>query len=312
MAVAEAEPALPRGLHIALLSSLQRRPSPIIFIGGAPRMSSTPTSRALRPSALLTLAAALLCGASSLEAQTSLGTAQPFGVLGASTVTNTGPTTVVGDVGVSPGTSLTTTNGLTVTGTTHVADATAAQAQRDAATAYGVFAGLPHTADLTGQDLGGMTLTPGVYLFQSSAQLTGNLFLNFLGNSASQFVFQIGSTLTTASGSSILGLGGLFGPNVFFQVGSSATLGTTTAFRGSILANQSVTLNTGATITCGRAIALHGAVTLDHNVVSTACTDAVPVTTTPEPSTLALLIGPVLLAGFVRRRRMGPAMLAAA
>jgi type VI secretion system secreted protein VgrG len=275
-------------------------------------MSSTPTTHALRPSALFTLAAALLCGASALGAQTALGTAQPFGVLGASTVTNTGPTTVVGDVGVSPGTSLTTTGGLIVTGTTHVADATAAQAQRDAAAAYGVLAGLPVTSNLTGQDLGGMTLTPGVYFFQSSAQLTGNLFLNFLGNSASQFVFQIGSTLTTASGSSILGLGGLFGPNVFFQVGSSATLGTTTAFRGSILADQNVTLNTGATINCGRAIALNAAVTLDQNVVSTVCADVVPVTTTPEPSTLALLIGPVALAGFIRRRRAGPAMVAAA
>jgi hypothetical protein len=275
-------------------------------------MSSTPAMHALRPSTLFILAAALLCGVSTLGAQTALGTAQPFGVLGNSTVTNTGPTTVVGDVGVSPGTSLTTTGGLIVTGTTHVADAVALQAQQDAATAYGVFGGLPSTRDLTGQDLGGMTLLPGVYFFESSAQLTGNLFLDFLGTSDSRFVFQIGSTLTTASGSSILGLGGLFGPNVFFRVGSSATLGTTTAFRGSILANQSVTLNTNATIDCGRAIALNGAVTMDHNVVSTVCAAAEfpPSTTIPEPSTLALLLGPVALVGFVRRRRLASAMLA--
>jgi hypothetical protein len=309
--VAKVKDARSSGLHIAQDQLLARRPSRIMFIGGALRMSSTHTTHALRPFTLFTLAAALLCGVSTLGAQTALGTAQPFGVLGASTVTNTGPTTVVGDIGVSPGTSLTTTGGLTVTGTTHVADATAAQAQRDAAAAYGVFAGLPVTSDLTGQDLGGMTLTPGVYSFQSSAQLTGNLFLDFLGSSDAQFVFQIGSTLTTASGSSILGLDGLFGPNVFFQVGSSATLGTTTAFRGSILANQSITLNTGATIDCGRAIALNGAVTMDHNVVSTVCAAAVPVTTTPEPSTLALLLGPMALAGFVRRRRPASAMLAA-
>jgi type VI secretion system secreted protein VgrG len=268
-------------------------------------MSSTHSTHHLRSFAVLTVAASFLCGATTVGAQAALGTAQPYGVLGASTVTNTGPTTVVGSVGVSPGSALTTTGGLVVTGTTDVANAAAAQAQHDAALAYGVFAGLPATSNLTGVDLGGLTLTPGVYFFQSSAQLTGNLFLNFLGNPDARFVFQIGSTLTTASASSVVGLDGLFGPNVFFQVGSSATLGTTTAFRGSILANQSVTLTTGATISCGRAIALNGAVTLDHNVVSTACAAVVPVTTTPEPSTLALLIGPMALAGFVRRRR-GP------
>ena len=254
--------------------------------------------------AFVALVGASLAPASTLGAQTALGSAQPFGVLGSSTVTNTGPTTVVGDLGVSPGSALTTTGGLIVTGTTHVADAVAAQAQRDAALAYGVFAALPFTSNLTGMDLGGMTLNPGVYLFESSAQLTGNLFLNFLGNPDAQFVFRIGSTLTTASSSAILGLGGLFGPNVFFQVGSSATLGTTTAFRGSILADQSVTLTTGATITCGRAIALNGAVTMDRNVVSTFCADAaVPVTVTPEPSTLALMLVPLVLAGLVTRRR---------
>ena len=253
---------------------------------------------------LLALAATLLCGASTLGAQTALGSAQPFGVLGASTVTNTGPTTIVGDLGVSPGSAITTTNGLTVTGGTHAADAIATQAQVDATIAYNNFAALPFTSNLTGMDLGGMTLTPGVYFFASSAQLTGNLFLNFLGNADSRFVFRIGSTLTTASASSVSGIGGLFGPNVFFQVGSSATLGTTTMFRGSILAKQSVTLNTGATITCGRAIALNGAVTLDQNVVSTVCANA-PMTTVPEPSTLALLAGPSAFAliGFLRRRR---------
>ena len=259
------------------------------------------------------VAAALLAAASSLGAQTALGTAQPFGVLGASTVTNIGPTTVVGNVGVSPGSALTTTGDLIVTGTTNVADAVAAQAQRDAAAAYSLFAGMPFTSNLTGMDLGGMTLNPGVYLFESSAQLTGNLFLNFLGNPDAQFVFRIGSTLTTASSSAVVGLDGLFGPNVFFQVGSSATLGTTTAFRGSILASQDITLTTGATITCGRAIALNGAVTMDHNVVSTVCADAVvPVTTTPEPSTLALIFGPLALAGLMTRRRLVTRELVAA
>jgi type VI secretion system secreted protein VgrG len=268
-------------------------------------MSSILHRYSLRITALVALGAASLAPAASLGAQTALGTAQPFGVLGSSTVTNTGPTTVVGNLGVSPGSALTTTGGLIVTGTTNVADAVAAQAQRDAALAYGVFAGLPFTSDLTGMNLGGMTLTPGVYSFESSAQLTGNLFLNFLGNPEARFVFQIGSTLTTASSSGVFGLDGLFGPNVFFQVGSSATLGTTTAFRGSILANESITLTTGATINCGRAIALTGAVTMDHNVVSTLCAAAEvpPVTTVPEPSTLALMLAPLALVGVMARRR---------
>lgn len=272
-------------------------------------MSSTFTERALKLSAFLTMAAAALVGpASTAGAQAALGTAQTFGVLGHSTVTNTGPTSIVGDLGLSPGTSITTTNGLVVTGSTHIADAVALQAQTDATHAYGVFVALPTTSDLTGQDLGGMTLTAGVYSFQSSAQLTGKLFLDFAGNPDAQFVFNIGSTLTTASGSSVMGLNGLFGPNVFFRVGTSTTLGTTTAFQGSIIADQSVTLNRGATISCGRAIALNGAVTLDNNVVSTACPTAVevpPVTSTPEPSTLALLLGPsaVTLIGAFRRKR---------
>ncbi len=268
-------------------------------------MSSTPRTPHASHAApfLLALAAALLGGAPTLAAQTALGSAQPFGVLGSSTVTNTGPTTIVGDLGVSPGSAITTTNGLTVTGSTHAADAVARQAQVDATNAFNTLSLLPVTRTL-GMELGGLVLTPGVYNFASSAQLTGSLFLNFLNNPNAQFVFQIPSTLVTASGSSVLGSEGLFGPNVFFLVGSSATLGTTTTFRGSIIAKQSVTLTTGATISCGRAIALNGAVTLDQNIVSTVCANA-PMTTVPEPSTLALLAGPSAFAliGFLRRRR---------
>jgi type VI secretion system secreted protein VgrG len=130
------------------------------------------------------------------------------------------------------------------------------------------------TQDLTGQDLGTLTLTPGVYNFNSSAQLTGALTLSGTGD----FVFQIGSTLTTASGSSVLTIGGADAGNVFWQVGSSATLGTTTAFKGSIVALTSITLDTGATIMDGRALARNGAVTLDSNIINV-----------PEPATLCLL-----------------------
>jgi outer membrane autotransporter protein len=208
---------------------------------------------------------------SAAEAQTiSLGAAQNVAILGASTITNTGPTTVIGNLGLSPGSAITGfPPGAVLSGTIHINDALAVQAHADAFTAYNKVKGETLTSNLSGTNLGGLTLTPGVYRFNTSAQLTGLLKLNTGGNPNAVFHFQIGSTLTTGSGSAVmlLGLNGASDPNIFWQVGSSATIGTGTVFDGNILALTSITLNTAASLT-GRALAINGAVTLDSNHVN--------------------------------------------
>jgi hypothetical protein len=226
-----------------------------------------------------------------------LGSAAGFAVLGTTTVTNAttppGPpafTTITGDLGLSPpGVSVTgfslvpganrivvgpppatgVTGGLgIVTGTIHVGDAVALLAHADAIKAYAALLAETCNTNLSGQDLGGQTLVPGVYCFNTSAQLTGQLTLN--GNGV--YVFQIGSTLTTASNSSVFLENGALCGNVFWQVGSSATLGTNTVFAGSILAFTSDTVTTGVSV-AGRVFALGGAVTLDTNNITVAgCT----------------------------------------
>ncbi|MDB5059827.1 MAG: hypothetical protein JWO59_3299 [Chloroflexi bacterium] len=231
----------------------------------------------LRTYVLLTSLALLLAlvpetGAARAATNPGLGTAGTFAVLAYSTVTNTGPTTVTGNLGVSPGTSATGFPPGLVFGEKHLGDTTgsnnATQAQVDANTAYVNLTGQGCDHMLTGQDLGGMTLTPGVYCFSSSAQLTGRLILNALGDPSSVFIFKIGSTLTTASGASVGVINGVDPCNVFWQVGSSGTLGTTTSFIGNILALTSITLNTNSA-TQGGLYALNGAVTLDSNSVQT-------------------------------------------
>ena len=223
---------------------------------------------------LAVLVLAVICAivlpttANAIGIAPSLGTAESFAVLAGSTVTNTGVSVMTGDLGVSPGSAVTGfPPGLVVGGTIHVGDAVAAQAQSDASAAFTDLAGQACDTDLTGQDLGGLTLTAGVYCFDTSAQLTGTLTLDAEGSPDAVFIFQIGSTLTTASGSSVVLINQADTCNVFFQVGSSATLGTGTAFSGNILALTSITANTGATVD-GRLLALNGAVTLDTNLIT--------------------------------------------
>ena len=232
--------------------------------------------------------AALLAAAGAMAspgAQTAPGldSAASFAVLGGQTVTNTGPTTIFGDLGVSPGTAVTGfPPGSVTAGATHAADAVALQAQSDVTTTYAALAAQACTADKTGQDLGGQTLTQGVYCSTSSAQLTGTLTLDAQGNAAAVFIFKMASTLTTASRSSVRVINGGTACNVFWQVGSSATLGTTTQFVGNILALTSIALQNGASMS-GRALARNGEVTMDTNNVSIqGCPGAPPASATPS------------------------------
>lgn len=222
------------------------------------------------------------------ESTVNLGTTASFAVLAGTTITNTGPTTISGSVGgnigVSPGTSITGfPPGSVSDGTIHSADATALQAQVDLVTAYDDAASRSVTADLTGQDLGGMTLTAGVYKFSSSAQLTGTLILDAQGDPEAVFIFQIGSKLTTASGSVVSLTNGARFCRVFWQVGSSATLGTNTKFVGHVFALTSIAAQTGATVQ-GQLLARNGAVTLDNNTITNGVCAAGP---TPTETTEA-------------------------
>lgn len=208
--------------------------------------------------------------ASACSAPVPLLTGGNFKVLAGSTVTNTGLTTITGgDLGLSPGSSVTgfPPGTLTSPAVMHVTDPTAAQAQLDLTAAYNFAAGivLPAPASLPG-DLSGLTLTEGVYKTSSSTMISAGT-LTLTGSANSVFVFQIGSTLTTGSSTQVILSGGVVASNVFWQVGSSATLGTSSSFAGTIMALTSITLNTGASLQ-GRALARNGAVTLDTNVIT--------------------------------------------
>ncbi|MFJ3035702.1 ice-binding family protein [Curtobacterium pusillum] len=259
------------------------------------------TGRFLRPTIIaltgIGLAASLsvmttsaASAATVIDGPVNLGTAATYGVLGASAVTNTGPSVVNGDLGLSPGTSITGFGGApngSVNGTTHQTDAAAAQAQRDTTTAYDVAASLSSTqTGLT--ELNGLSLTPGVYSGGALA-LADNGALTLAGSADSVWVFQAASTLTIGSASRITITGGASSCNVFWQVGSSASVGTGAQFQGTVLAQQSVTATTGATVQ-GRLLARNGAVTLDTNTItaSSGC---------PAPGTPSETTAPVITSG---------------
>lgn len=271
---------------------------------------------------------ALACASAAADVIPAFGVAQQFAVLGAQAVTNTNATTLHGDLGVSPGTSITGAGSVTFAsgGEVHQADSVALQAQADARTAYTALAALTGGVDLSGRDLGTLgVLTPGVYFFSSSAALSGNLTLDFANDPSGVFVFQIGSTLTTASDSMVNVINGTSSNGIYFQIGSSATLGSGSDLAGNILAQQSITFNPAANIACGRALALTGSVTLIGNTISNDCSAyggpgdasdygsagysgvgvaALPPVDVPEPGSLALFgLGLLMASHAVMKRR---------
>lgn len=232
--------------------------------------------------AVLAVAFAFAAAPAAQAAPVDLATASPFVVLGGTTVTNEGPSVLNGDLGVSPGTALTGFGApAVVNGATHANDAVAAQAQLDLTTAYDVAAGQPVAPanDLSGTDLGNRVLTAGTYRYNAGALLTGPLTLDAQGDPDAEFVFQIGAELTTESASSVVLANGASACNVYWQVGSSAALGTTTKFVGSLMALTSISLNNGATVE-GRMLARNGQVSLIDNVLTApACASG----STPPP-----------------------------
>ena len=217
---------------------------------------------------LLALLLALTLASSAGAAATSvpLATADSFAVLAGSAITNTGPTTINGDVGMFPTITETGFGTVTVNGTNHAGDGVTQQAKTDLVTAYNNAAGQGPTSPIVA-DLGGQHSTAGVYNSASTIGLTGALTLNAAGDPNAVFVFQAGSALTTASASSVNLVNGAQACNVFWQIGTDATLGTGSSFTGTIIALSSITVTHGVTVN-GRVLARNGAVTLDNDTIT--------------------------------------------
>ncbi|WUH85253.1 ice-binding family protein [Amycolatopsis sp. NBC_00438] len=206
-------------------------------------------------------------------------------MLGGQTVTNTGPSTLDRNLGVFPGTAITGFPPGTAAGATHAGDAVAQQAQSDLVVAYDDAAGRAPTANVAG-DLVGQTLVGGVYKSTGPLAISGTLTLDGQGDSSTVWIFQVASTLITASASTVNLINGAQACHVFWQVGSSATLGTNSNFAGTIMALTSITATTG-TVVAGRALARNGQVSLDDNTFTTGTCDTTPTTTptTTAPTT---------------------------
>jgi hypothetical protein len=204
--------------------------------------------------------------ATAAQATISLGSTAPFGVLAATTVTTIPTTTITGDLGVSPGNTV--SGAPIVNGTLHLGDPIAAQAQLDLTTAYNDAAGRTVAAISVSGNLGGQTLAPGLYKSTSSLEISsGDLTLDAQGNPNAVWIFQMASTLVTTVGRQVILTGGAQAANIYWQVGSSATIGGSSVFKGTIMADQSITMNTAATLD-GRALARNGAVALDANTIT--------------------------------------------
>jgi hypothetical protein len=222
----------------------------------------------------------------AVQPKVNLGLASSFAVLAGSGITNTGPTTASGSAGAnfgsSPTGSFTGDVQVTTSGTKYTAvDAAVTSAKVDLTTAYNDAAGRTPATTVTA-DLGGQTLTPGVYKSASSLAVTGTLTLDAENDPDAVFIFQAGSTLTSASSATIALVNKADACNVFWQVGSSATFGTDTVFVGHVLALTSITANTRATFQ-GQLLAQNGAVTLDTNTITNnVCTSAASATPSAE------------------------------
>ena len=198
----------------------------------------------------------------------SLGGASGLAILAGSAVTSTGATTITGDLGLSPGSSVGGFPPGILNGTQHINDVVSNQAKLDLTAAYNDAAGRTSTDKVTlSGNIGGLTLTPGLYKSTSSLAISsGDLTFDAKGNANAVFIIQIASTLTTTSGRKVILSGGALASNIFWQVGSSATFGTTSVFKGTVMAMQSITFNTGA-ILDGRGLARTGAVTMAGNTI---------------------------------------------
>ncbi len=204
----------------------------------------------------------------TIQGNVSLAGAAGFAILAGSAISNTGTTTITGDMGLSPGTSIGGFPPGILVGTQHINDSLAVKAQLAVTAAYNDAAGRSCTDIVTlSGNLGGLTLTPGLYKSTSSLAISsGDLTFDAKGNANAVFIIQMGSTLTTTSGRKVVLTGGAQAANIFWQVGTSATFGTTSVFKGNVLAMQAITFNTGATLD-GKAFARNSAVVLDANTI---------------------------------------------